>query len=230
MSDSKDNPHSHDHDHDDHGHHHDHEHTTPNPKAEVLPDDAGTEALSSALESSFAIVKVIMGILVVVFLFSGCSRWIRRRGRWFFNSASRRDRRKNNCWGPGLHWSWPAPIDEVQKIPIGEIQTVRSTIGWYLTSPEYEAAGKEPDARPSLKPILDGYTLTADGNIIHLRATIRYRITDPITYIFSFVNSSNMVLNALNNAIVRASAQLHGGPGSATGCGWFQGAHCQHSE
>lgn len=204
MSDSKDHPHSHDHDHGDH----EHEHAAPNPKSDVLPDDAGTEALSAALRSSFAIVKVFMAILVVVFLFSGVFKVEPQQRAVVFRFGKPQGPIEKQLLGPGLHWSWPAPIDEVQKISIGEIQTVRSTIGWYLTTPDLEARGEEPAPRPSMVPILDGYTLTADGNIIHSRATIRYRITDPITYIFSFVNSSNMVLNALNNAIVRASAQF----------------------
>lgn len=203
MSDSKDQSHSHDHDHGDH----DHKPATPDPRAEVLPDDAGTEALSAALKSSFAIVKVIMVILVVVFLFSGVFKVEPQERAVVFRFGKPKGLPEQQLLGPGLHWSWPAPIDEVQKIPIGEIQTVRSTIGWYATTAVGEASGEEPPARPSMIPFVDGYTLTADGNIIHVRATIRYRITDPITYIFSFVNSSNMVLNALNNSILRASAQ-----------------------
>ena len=174
----------------------------------MLPDDAGTEALSAALKSSFAIVKVLMGILVVVFLFSGVFKVEPQERAVVFRFGKPKGPPEQQLLGPGLHWSWPAPIDEVQKIPIGEIQSVRSTIGWYATTREIEASGQEPPARQSMVPFLDGYTLTADGNIIHSRTTIRYRITDPITYIFSFVNSSNMVQNALNNAIVRASAQF----------------------
>jgi regulator of protease activity HflC (stomatin/prohibitin superfamily) len=90
-----------------------------------------------------------------------------------------------------LHWSFPSPIDEVVRIPIGQLQTVRSTVGWYGTTPEIEASGQEPPSRPSLNPLIDGYTLTGDGNIIHVRATMRYRISDPLVYVFNFVSASN---------------------------------------
>src|SRR5688500_9407502 len=45
---------------------------TPEPPREPeLPDDAGTQALSEALRSSFVIVKVLMIGLVVLFICSG---------------------------------------------------------------------------------------------------------------------------------------------------------------
>src|SRR6185369_11870329 len=60
----------------------------------------------------------------------------------------------------------------------------------------------------SLNPAVDGYTLTADANIIHARATLYYRIEEPVRYTFGFINASNVVQNALNNALVYASANF----------------------
>ena len=54
--------------------------------------------------------------------------------------------------GPGLHWSFPYPIDEVVRIPITEIQKVTSTIGWYYLTPEQQASGIMPCPGPSLYP------------------------------------------------------------------------------
>ena len=54
------------HSHHDHDHSHDHPHSTPD-----TPVDAGSQALAEALRSSFAIVKVVMVLLVLVFLASG---------------------------------------------------------------------------------------------------------------------------------------------------------------
>src|ERR1019366_3210364 len=69
-------------------------------------------------------------------------------------------------------------------------------------------AGLEPQAGPTLNPIADGYVMTADANIIHIRATLTYRITDPIRYVFSFVNASNTVQSLLDNALVHAAADF----------------------
>src|SRR6185436_7080925 len=111
-------------------------------------------------------------------------------------------------FGPGLHFALPYPIDESVKVSITGLQKTTSTVGWYATTPEMELAGTEPPAGPSLNPAVDGYALTADGNIVHTRATLSYRIEDPIRYVFDFVTASNAVQDAVNNALLRTAAQF----------------------
>jgi len=108
---------------------------------------------------------------------------------------------------PGSHWAWPYPIDEKVRIKVGQSQTVTSTSGWHATTPEMEAGNEEPIAYGFLRPEADGYTLTADGNIIHVRATVKYRITDPIRYTFDFADVRETLTNIVNNAILYASAR-----------------------
>ena len=79
----------------------------------MMPEDAGSQALSDALRSSFAIVRVIMVLLVVVFFASGVftvpsqeKAIVLRFGRPVGSGEER-------LLGPGLHWSFPYPIDEV---------------------------------------------------------------------------------------------------------------------
>ena len=170
-------------------------------------DDASSQALSEAFSSSFRIVKFIMAVLVLVFFCSGMfivqpneQAVILRFGRPV--GVPSEQLRK-----PGWHWAWPYPINEVIRIPIGQIQTVTSTTGWYATTPEMEANNEEPAPRGSLSPEADGYTLTADGNILHVRATVKYRITDPIRYTFGFTNVTALLTNVLNDAIFYASAR-----------------------
>ena len=69
-------------------------------------------------------------------------------------------------------------------------------------------AGIEPPAGATLNPVVDGYALTADANIIHTRATLTYRIQEPNPYVFSFVNASNAVQSALDNALLYAASQF----------------------
>jgi membrane protease subunit HflK len=108
---------------------------------------------------------------------------------------------------PGLHWSLPYPIDESIKVSISGVQQVSSTVGWYAVTPEQMLAGIEPPAGGTLNPITDGYVISADANIIHTRATLTYRIKDPIRYVFGFVNASNAVQNALDNALLFAASR-----------------------
>jgi membrane protease subunit HflK len=174
----------------------------------MMPEDAGSQALSDALRSSFAIVRIIMVILVIVFFASGVFTVPSQEKAIVLRFGKPVGTGEGQLLGPGLHWSFPYPIDEVVRIPISQIQTVRSTTGWYATTPEAELAGTEPEPLPSLNPALDGYTLTKDGNIVHARMTLRYRINAPLNYTLDFVNASNLVQNALNSALIHASAQF----------------------
>jgi len=174
--------------------------------APEMAEDAGSQALADALRSSFAVLKIVMAGLVIVFLMSGFFKVGSQERAIILHFGKPSVEGDKALLGPGLHWAWPYPIDEVVKIPFTQIQSVRSTAGWYATTPEMEANNQEPDAGGSLNPAIDGYTITADGNIMHARATLQYRITDPIRYVFEYVNASNAVQHALDDALVFASA------------------------
>lgn len=172
------------------------------------PVDAGSQALSEALRSSFAIVRFVMFLLVLVFLASGFFKVEPNERAMILRFGRPHGEGTKALLGPGLHWSLPYPVDEVQKISVTGVQKVSSTVGWYKVTPEEEALGTLPPAGPSLDPNTDGYTLTADTNIIHVKSTLYYHIEDPVQYTFGFVNASNLVQNVLNNAIVYASANF----------------------
>ena len=175
------------------------------------PLDAGSQALSEALRSSFAIIRFVMIVLVVVFFASGFFTVGPAQRAIILRFGKPVGEGEKALLGPGkLHWSMPYPIDEVVKVNITGIQTVESTTGWYAQTPEEKLSGIESAAMAGspLNPAVDGYALTADNNIIHTRATLTYRINDPIRYVFSFVNASNAVQNALDNALLWASSQF----------------------
>ncbi len=203
MSDKHDHPH-HDHVHD---HPHDHDHAKPAAPS-FEGEDAGTQALAGALKSSFAIVKVIMAGLLVVFLFSGFFVVGPQEKAVILRFGVPAGGGDGKLLGPGPHWAFPPPIDEVVRIPVGQVLNLNSTIGWYPTTAAMEAAGTEPEPGESLRPAVDGYLLTGDENIVHLRATLRYRIAEPgLRYALDFANASNVVQNAFNNALLFAAAR-----------------------
>src|SRR5688572_32631735 len=133
----------------------------PNP---VVLEETGSRALAEALRSSFVIVKILMVGLVIVFFFSGIFTVPSGERAIVLRFGKPVGVGEQQLLGPGLHWSFPSPIDEVVRIPTGEIQSVRSTAGWYQTTPEEEAAGNEQPRSSTLNPAVDGYTLTSDGN------------------------------------------------------------------
>jgi membrane protease subunit HflK len=192
-------PHPHDHD-------HDHGPVRPEPAADS-PVDAGSQALADALRSSFRIIQFVMVLLVIYILGSGLFKVEPNQQAIILHFGKPVGEGAGVLLGPGLHWSYPSPIDEHQIVSVTSLQKVTSTVGWYATTPEMEAAGLKPSPGASLNPAIDGYVLTADANIVHVRATVYYHIDDPKRFIFGFVNASNAVLNALNNAVLYAAAQ-----------------------
>jgi membrane protease subunit HflK len=187
--------------------------STPDKQPAVVPvsrpmEDSSTRALSDALSSSFKIVKVLMVALVVIFLGSGIFTVepnevavVLRFGKPVGSGA-------DQVLQQGLHWSFPSPIDEIVTVPIGETRNVSATNCWYAVSPDMEVSGQLPFAQSSLQPGVDGYALTSDGNIIHAKAIAQYLIGDPVSFEFNFLRVENLLENALNNALLFASAQF----------------------
>jgi len=184
--------------------HHEHEHSAP-----VAADDAGSQALAEALGSSFAIVKIVMGLMVVAFFCSGFFTVGPQEKAVILRFGKPLGEGSKALLTAGLHWSLPYPIDEVVRIPITEIQKISSDNGWYLTTPEAELSGEEMPAGLSLNPAVDGYAITADRNIIHTRATLYYHIDQPIDFVFNFASASNTVQNALDNALLFTAAKFN---------------------
>lgn len=191
------NGHEHDHDHD-----HEHRHDAP----ETL--DAGSQALAEALGSSFTIVKIVMGLMVLAFLCSGFFQVQPQEKAIILRFGRPVGQGEKALLSAGLHWSLPYPIDEVVRIPITQIQTVRSDNGWYYQTPEEELSGEGSAAGPDLNPAIDSYLLTSDTNIIHSQATLGFHVADPLRYTFDFSDASNAVRNALDNALLFTAAKF----------------------
>ena len=175
--------------------------------SEAPMEDAGTQALSDALASSFRFIRALMIILVVVFLGSGIFTVNPNEMAVLLRLGKPVGSGSDAILRPGLHWSFPSPIDEIVRIPVGESRTVEATNCWYQVTPEMEISGGLPPSLSTLQPGVDGYALTSDGNIIHARATAKYRIADPLRYAFGFRGATNILENALNNAVLYAAAR-----------------------
>jgi modulator of FtsH protease HflK len=185
--------------------------TTPRanlPTGSAPVDDAGTQALSEALRSSFHIVRFLMLGLVVVFVASGVFTVQPNEMAVLLRFGKPVGLGPDQLLPPGLHWKLPAPVDEVVRIKVGETHTLVSTAGWYFVTPEEEVSGQRPQENPFLRPGVDGYTLAGDGNIIHARATLSYRINDPLGYAFNFAHTTNLLQDVVDNALAYASARF----------------------
>ena len=169
---------------------HDHPNERRQPAAAPVPaettvaaEDASTQALQEALRSSFKIVQVIMVILVACFFGSGFFTVEPENQAIILRFGEPLGTGNEQLLEPGGHWSIPYPVDEVVKIPIKKILSATSSVGWRAeTAEEEESRDKmehmKPNANEPLRNGIDGYTITGDRNIIHVRAIMRYHISD----------------------------------------------------
>ncbi len=89
----------------------------PAPPPPPPPEDAGSQALSEALRSSFVIVKIIMVVLVLLFLGSGFFKVEPQYKAIVLRLGKPVGVGEKALLGPGLHWAFPRPIDQVEFIP-----------------------------------------------------------------------------------------------------------------
>jgi membrane protease subunit HflK len=180
---------SHNHDHDTH-HHHSHSECGCRKPAPFEPQDAAGKSLTSALQTSFRILKVIMIILVVLFLASGIFKVQQDEQALVLIFGSLEDALGGKrVLNPGLQRTWPEPISEIIRIPVGKVQTLNVDSFWYFETEQEKLGQKNMYFSNTLDPIKDGYSLTRsesstetegmDYNIVHSRWTVTYSINRP---------------------------------------------------
>jgi len=157
--------------------------------------DPGLKSLSAALRSTFVALKIIMVVLVIVFLAWGFRTVRPDEPALVLRFGKIRGLGENRLLGPGLHWVFPYPIDEMIKIPVEKKVTLNINSFWYYQTKE-ELLGQGPKnrtrIRPALDPIRDGYCITrgekrnintgsagSDYNIVHCKWQLIYKIDDP---------------------------------------------------
>ena len=180
-----------------HNHEHEHEHDLhfhqrASGKAEAGQLDAASHSLSEALGISFVILKIIMIVLLLVFLASGLRTigpdeqgLVLRFGR--IHGVG-----EEKILGPGLHWVFPYPVDELVKIPVAKRPNLPINNFWYYQTKEELLPGGKASVSATLNPVIDGYCITrgevlsdvtadAAGNdyhIVHCKWQVAYGIED----------------------------------------------------
>ncbi|MCK5225899.1 MAG: hypothetical protein KAQ89_04210 [Planctomycetes bacterium] len=156
--------------------------------------DAAGKSLTEALTISFAILKVIMIVLVVAFLASGFKMVESDEQAIVLQFGKIRGVGEDRLLGPGPHWVWPYPINEIIKIPVAKNINLAVNSFWYFQKPsELLPQGPKDHIRvpADLDPVIDGYCITrsekqntsaftgSDYNIVHSKWQLTYKIDDP---------------------------------------------------
>jgi membrane protease subunit HflK len=153
--------------------------------------DVANKSLTEALGVSFSILKIIMVVLVILFIGSGVFSVQSEEQALVLRLGKIRGIGESRLLGPGFHWAFPEPIDEIVRIPVKKVQSLGIESFWYFMTEE-ERLGKVTPTRyapATMNPTKDGYCLTrsdsisgmesTDYNIVHSKWQLTYRIDNP---------------------------------------------------
>lgn len=210
MTDSFDSHHHQDHDHD-----HPHDAAQASRSLNVIeePLDPASQSLADALRASFRVLKFIMFVVIVCFLFSGF--YIVHQNEVVVRTHL--GRRDDDVKKAGFHMAWPFPIDEKIRVP-RDTKTLEIKSFWLKLSKEDELKPYSQlyAPRPSLEPGVDGALLTAvearpgaagsgtgrGAELVHVKWNVAYRIVNPFDYVQNVSDEQATVMSAFDAASV----------------------------
>lgn len=100
---------------------------------------------------------------------------------------------------PGILFAFPVPIDRVVRVPVkaeGEVQVEE------LWKPLADSAMNSE----LINPLVEGYCLTGDQNLLQARLVAKFRITDPVAFALSIDNPVGFVHDAVMAAATETIA------------------------
>ncbi|HEX68380.1 MAG TPA: FtsH protease activity modulator HflK [bacterium] len=163
------------------------------------------EYFARALKISFGFLKFFILLILFYYLFSGIFSVKQDEVAVILRFGKIAGVGEKRVLKPGFHWAFPEPIDKVIKIPIKKIKTLTIEDFW---NPDLDAKEKSKPP-PFLVPWREGYAITGDINLIHMKWQVEYKITDPIAYIVNVKDEEKIVKDALCQAIIRTTATFN---------------------
>ena len=152
--------------------------------------DTAIRSLTNALRVSFAILKIIMIVLVILFFASGIFRVQPNEQAFVLRFGRIRGIGQAKLLGPGLQWAFPEPIEEIVRIVVKKKQTLAIDSFWYFEREADKLKRSKSRPRGPLRLPRDGYCLTrndsiagvgsgSDYNIVHAKWQLTYTIDNP---------------------------------------------------
>lgn len=148
------------------------------------------EDILSTLTRYFVILVVVVLLFIcfsgVRFVKSGEVAIVLRFGKLVGNTY------EEQVHEPGLFFAFPYIIDEVITVPVGSV--MEQTVTTHYTDGEMTTLGS------------NGYVITGDQNIAVIIASVKYNITDAVTYALHVKDVDKIINAAVSNAMVESAA------------------------
>ncbi|HNX26367.1 MAG TPA: SPFH domain-containing protein [Phycisphaerae bacterium] len=166
------------------------------------PIDPAMQSLADALKVSFRVLSIGMLLFVLLFLATG------------IGSVEPQEQGIVKVFGKvtrtvpkGLVYNWPFPIGEIQKVSTMEKKLEIDSF-WMFETPQDKLKPLSARSRNNqgLRPGYDGYLITGDRNIIHIKFACIYKVADPLTYVSVLADPEQALREVLCDAAVEAAA------------------------
>jgi len=168
-----------------------HQHRTLN--VPDVPLDAANQSLADALRASFGVLKAIMIVLVVLFLFSGLKCVDEHQKAVVLRFGEIQAGAVRN---PGLSWALPYPVDETLRVGV----TAETLKFMNIHMPRGE------DRFGGLNPGRDGALLTGDRGLAHAQWVIVYRVDDLPAFVRNVSDANDAKTRELIETLLRQAA------------------------
>ena len=146
----------------------------------VEESDPANRSLADALKVSFAILRLILLALVVVFVFSGSFKVKEGEVAVRLHLGKPESTTERKVYAPGgPYFAWPEPLDQVIRVPVVQRDLVLDRSFWFALKEGEELKSVEelPARTAPLDPEKDGSLLTADKSLLHGKWVITWQVT-----------------------------------------------------
>lgn len=182
--------------------HEDHEHL---PLVPEEPLDPGSQSLADALRASFRVLKGIMVLVAILYLFSGVFKVdqnelavVSRFGELVEGGPKE----------PGLHLCWPYPIDTVQKVQTSPRTYTVDAFWLKLSDAEKTKELSDLSYRTGgLNPAYEGALLTGDRAIMHMLVKVQYHVSSAKDFVTNVMDDAELMRSIMQNALIAEAAR-----------------------
>ena len=158
-----------------------------------------SKAVYAGLDAGMKLFKWIVLLLVILFWFSGITSVKPGNVGMLMRFGKLQGEGDGRIMKPGLALALPYPIDEV-------IQTPELKIEQLEINEIFKPLSDDMGSLDSIDPLLEGYALTGDMNVIQTKIVVKYKVSDPIAFRLGVDNPEAFLHDLVLTAFTQTAA------------------------
>ena len=158
-----------------------------------------SKAVYAGLEAGMKLFRWLVLLLVILFWFSGITSVKPGNVGMLMRFGKLQGEGDARIMKPGLALALPYPIDEVIQTPELKIEQLEIN---EIFKPLDDSMG----SLDSIDPLLEGYALTGDMNVIQTKIVVKYKVSDPIAFRLGVDNPEAFLHDIVLTAFTQTAA------------------------